>query len=156
VIAAKPLTRPAICRYLDTRRIPYEIANKHCEEVEFKLKNMISFAGRFENNLGGSELRNEDFKCSDALKNITVIKHNNNRKNMPSFECFFCNVFKPNCNTKSILLTDKFPCAKLAFILFKKSGKAMEKFDTIHLYLNCDSRGKKHMLQALQWLKKLG
>lgn len=37
VIAAKPLTYPALCRYLDTRKIPFELANKYCKEVEFEL-----------------------------------------------------------------------------------------------------------------------
>lgn len=37
VIAAKPLTHPALCRYLDIRKIPFEIANGYCKEVELSL-----------------------------------------------------------------------------------------------------------------------
>ncbi|GEO11789.1 hypothetical protein [Segetibacter aerophilus] len=31
VIAAKPLAHPALCRYLDTRKIPFKLGNKYCK-----------------------------------------------------------------------------------------------------------------------------
>jgi len=44
VIAAKPLTNPALCRYLNTRKIPFEIAEKFCKEVDFELYGKQYFA----------------------------------------------------------------------------------------------------------------
>ncbi len=68
VIAAKPLTNPALCRYLDDRKIPLEIADKYCKEVDFELYGKQYFAIGFENKSGGFELRNKHFKGSSSLK----------------------------------------------------------------------------------------
>jgi hypothetical protein len=62
VIAAKPLTHPSLCRYLDDRKIPLDVAEKYCHEVEFELNGKQYFAIGFENKSGGFELRNEHFK----------------------------------------------------------------------------------------------
>ena len=58
VIAAKPITHPALCRYLDARKIPLEIAKKYCKEIDFELHNRRYFAIGFENKSGGFECVN--------------------------------------------------------------------------------------------------
>ena len=72
VIAAKPITHPVLCRYLESRKIPLEIAEKYCKEIDFELHNKKYFAIGFENNSGGFELRNEHFKGSSSPKNVTT------------------------------------------------------------------------------------
>ncbi len=77
VIAAKPLTNPALCRYLKDRKIPVEIAKKYCKEVDFELSDKRYFAIGFENKSGGFELRNALFKGSSSPKDITQISFSN-------------------------------------------------------------------------------
>jgi hypothetical protein len=89
VIAAKPLTSPSLCRYLDERKIPFEIAKRYCKEVDFELYGNRYFAIGFENNSGGFELRNRHFKGSSSPKDITVIKSENCSQNIAAFEGFF-------------------------------------------------------------------
>jgi DNA primase len=71
VIAARPLTNPSLCRYLDDRKIPFEIAEKFCKEVNFELNGKQFFAIGFENKSGGFELRNQLFKGSTSPKDVT-------------------------------------------------------------------------------------
>ena len=72
VIAAKPITHPALCRYLKTRKIPFEIAEKYCKEVHYELYGKKYFAIGFKNNAGGFELRNAHFKGSSSPKDISL------------------------------------------------------------------------------------
>jgi hypothetical protein len=62
VIAARPLPLPALCRYLNQRKIPFEIAKKYCKEVEFELKKRRFFVIGSENKSGEFELRNRRCK----------------------------------------------------------------------------------------------
>lgn len=59
VIAAKPLTNPALCLYLSERKIPLGIAERYCKEVLFEMYDKRYFAIGFENKSGGFELRNQ-------------------------------------------------------------------------------------------------
>lgn len=68
VTAAKPLTNPALCRYLTTEKYPFESARKYCKEVDFDLHDKRYFSIGFENKSGGFELRNEHFKGSNSPK----------------------------------------------------------------------------------------
>jgi DNA primase len=88
VIAAKPLTHPSLCRYLDDRKIPLELAKRYCQEVEFELYDKQYFAIGFQNKSGGFELRNEHFKGSSSPKDFTLIKQNNSG-HIAVFEGFF-------------------------------------------------------------------
>ncbi len=73
VIAAKPLANQILCRYLDIRKIPIEIAKKYCKEVDFELHNKKYFAIGFENKSGGFELRNQYFKGSSSPKMLQLL-----------------------------------------------------------------------------------
>lgn len=58
VIAVKPLTNPAICRYLNARKILLKIAYKFFKEVNFELLDKRYFATGFEKKSGKFELGN--------------------------------------------------------------------------------------------------
>jgi len=88
VIAAKPLSHPLLCSYLDRRKIPLEIANKYCRQVDFEMYDKKYFAIGFENNSGGYELRNEYFKGSSSPKDVTEISFSG-AKRIAVFEGFF-------------------------------------------------------------------
>jgi hypothetical protein len=99
VIATKPLTNPALCRYVNARKIPLEIAKQYCKEVDFELYNKKYSAIGFENTSGGFELRNEHFKGSTSPKDVTQIS-TAEAKDISVFEDFFSFLSYQGSSTK--------------------------------------------------------
>ena len=149
VIAAKPLTHPTLCRYLDDRKIPVEVAKKYCKEVDFELNKRKCFAIGFENKSGGFELRNSLFKGSSSPKDVTQIS-TPVAKEISVFEGFFSflsyQILQQNNNH---LLTNFLVLNSLSF--FEKSRELMEKNEKVHLYLDRDEAGIKNTQKALKW-----
>lgn len=153
LIAATSITNPALCRYLDDRKVPPDIARKYCKEVHYSLYGKHYFAIGFPNNSGGYELRNAYFKGCVAPKDVTtfVIK---NAKEIGVFEGFFSFLSylkiiqnQPEKTNRNFLILNS-----LSF--FKKSREIMEKYTAIHLYLDRDSAGRKCTEDALKWSSK--
>jgi DNA primase len=82
----RALEHPALIGYLESRAINIDIAKKYCREVNYTITHLGRhypyFAVGFENNLGGWELRNKNFKgCvspkfpyfSDKVSNTVMI-----------------------------------------------------------------------------------
>jgi hypothetical protein len=151
VIAAKPITHPALCRYLMTRKIPLGIAEKYCKEVYYELNDKKYFAIGFKNNGGGYELRNAHFKGSSSPKDITFFE-DYKAKEVAIFEGFFSFLSYQTIHEKSIQLTNVLVLNSLSF--FEKSRSIMENYQTIDLYLDRDPAGIKNTLRALEWDKK--
>ena len=61
----------ALVKYLNSRKIPLEVAQSFCQEVWFSLNNKIYFSIGLKNDAGGYELRNKFFKCSTSPKTIS-------------------------------------------------------------------------------------
>src|SRR5699024_11936401 len=87
VIPASHITNPALCRYLDDRNIPLDIAKKYCEEVHYSLYGHHYFAIGFKNNAGGYELRNAHFKGCISPKDVTTFT-GKSAKEVAVFESF--------------------------------------------------------------------
>jgi DNA primase len=152
VIAAKRLTHPLLCRYLDDRKIPLEVAKKYCQEVEFELYTNKYFAIGFENKSGGFELRSEHFKGSSSPKDVTLIEGDNSN-NIAVFEGFFSFLsYQTLLQNNPSGLTNFLVLNSLSF--FEKSLKIMEQHEQIHLHLDGDNAGFKHTNRALQWSEK--
>ncbi len=113
VIAAKPITHPALCRYLESRKIPFEIAEKYCKEVHYELYDKKYFAIGFQNNAGGFELRNAHFKGSSSPKDITFFEFPR-AKEVAVFEGFFSFLSYQTLHQKNTT-TDKFSCPEFPF-----------------------------------------
>src|SRR5664280_2830063 len=158
VIAAKPLTHTALCRYLTTRKIPLRIAEKYCNEVYYQLYDKKYFAIGFKNNAGGYELRNANFKGSSSPKDITFFE-TSQAKEVAVFEGFFSFLSYQTIHEKNIMLT-KLPDRQSGFLIlnslsfFEKSRPVMEKHEAVNLYLDQDPAGIKNTLKALEWDKK--
>jgi hypothetical protein len=149
VVAAKPLTHPSLCRYLDDRKIPLDIATKYCHEVEFELNAKRYFAIGFENKSGGFELRNEHFKGSSSPKDVTLIEQKNSNY-IAVFEGFFSFLsYQTLHQNNPAQLTNFLVLNSLSF--FEKSREIMEQHQQINLYLDRDNAGIKHTLEALKW-----
>ncbi len=148
MIAARPLTNPSLCRYLNERKIPFEIAKKYCKEVEFELNGKQYFAIGFENKSGGFELRNRLFKGSSSPKDVTLINYPD-CKNIAVFEGFFSFLSYQTLQQKNNPLTNFLILNSLS--LFEKSRSIMEEHGKINLYLDRDQAGLKQTQNALKW-----
>ncbi|MBW7892955.1 MAG: DNA primase, partial [Chitinophagaceae bacterium] len=74
-------------KYLHSRRINRDIADKYLKEVQYKIGDKTYYALGFKNDAGGYELRNASFKGSSSPKDITFI--DNGAKDVAVFEGFF-------------------------------------------------------------------
>jgi hypothetical protein len=151
VIATKPLTHPALCRYLETRKTPLELAEKFCKEVHYELYDKKYFAIGFKNNAGGYELRNAHFKGSSSPKDITFFEAHR-AKEVAVFEGFFSFLSYLALHKINTPLTGFLVLNSLSF--FERSRPVMEEHQAIHLYLDQDEAGRKNTLKGLEWDKK--
>ena len=151
VIAAKPLTSPALCRYLQYRKISLEIANRYCKEVDFELNDKRFYAVGFENKSGGFELRNQHFKASSSPKDVTQIRISG-AKEVVVFEGFFSFLSYQTLHQKDIDLTNFLVLNSLSF--FEKCRQLMEENQKIYLYLDRDEAGIKNAQRALKCNQK--
>lgn len=151
VIASKPLTNPVLCRYLDERKIPFEVAEKFCKEVHFELKGRQNFAVGFENRSGGFELRNSVFKGSSSPKDVTQIEISG-AKEVAVFEGFFSFLSYQTLHQKNAALTNFLVLNSLSFL--EKRRQLMEENQKVYLYLDRDEAGIKNTQTALKWDKK--
>ncbi|HVG16879.1 MAG TPA: toprim domain-containing protein [Chitinophagaceae bacterium] len=154
VIAAKPLTNAALCRYLEVRKIPLEVAKSYCKEVDFELNLKQYFALGFENNSGGFELRSAHFKVSTSPKDVTLYS-TGDAKEISVFEGFFSFLsYQALQGNNHLPLTNFLVLNSLSF--FEKSRELMEKNEKIHLYLDRDKAGIKNTIGSLKWNSKYG
>lgn len=145
VISAKEISSLVLIRYLHKRRIPIEIANKFCKEIDYELYGKRYYALGFKNDAGGYELRNEKFKASSSPKDITLLK--NSSENLTVFEGFFnflsyLTIHKQQEQPKTDLLI----LNSTAF--FEKSLPLMQSYKSKHLYVDCVTAGQKCIQKA--------
>jgi CHC2 zinc finger/Toprim-like len=155
IMDCREIADPELRKYLHDRHIPLLIANRFCSEIEFELYGKKQLAIGFENDLGGYELRNSDFKGSSSPKTVTLLK--NNPSTISVFEGFFDFlsfqtellydrklIQSPPNNQESYLVLNS-----LAF--FEKNRTPIENYQCINLYLDRDESGLKTTSQALTW-----
>ena len=149
------ISNPALISYLQERCIDLEIADRFCSEIEFELYGKRQTAIGFQNDLGGYELRNADFKGSSSPKSSTIIANQTDRLSV--FEGFFdflsFQTSQKITIDKDLVLTkvqDSFLILNsLAYL--EKSRKEMEQYPRIHLYLDRDTAGREVTKKALTW-----
>jgi hypothetical protein len=140
VISSYPLTK-----YLQSRRINEQIANKYCQEVRYKRAGNIYYAIGFKNDRGGYELRNEKFKGGSAPKDVTTI--GNGGKDLAVFEGFFDFLsFQTLTRNQDAAVRNFLILNSAAF--FEKSLPFMQEHRRVHLFLDTDRTGEKYTLQA--------
>lgn len=159
IISSAEINNQTLRNYLQSRQIPLDIAKQFCREVRFELYGKKHLAIGFQNPAGGYELRNYYFKGSSTPKEPRLIIQNA-EKELAVFEGFFSFLsFKtlkqinekmgielPKLHTDSLILNS------LSF--FEKSRELMEKYSTVHLFLDRDKMGKQNTQQAIQWSDK--
>lgn len=159
IISSAEITNQTLRNYLQSRQIPLSIGNQFCREVMFELYGKKHLAIGFQNPGAGYELRNYYFKGSSTPKEPRLINQNAG-KELAVFEGFFSFLsFQTlhQANTKSSielpkLHTDSLVLNSLSF--FEKSREIMEKYRTVHLFLDRDKMGMSKTEQALKWSGK--
>lgn len=157
VIRVYFLSSYSLCRYLEQRQIPRELADKHCREIRYTLNEKAFYAIGFLNDSGGYELRNTYFKGSSSPKDITFI--NNHAPEIVVFEGFFNFLsFLTYHQTASLLgkENEEFTVQKANYLIlnslsfFEKSLSLMQQHRIVHLYLDRDTAGINCTRQALK------
>ena len=74
VTEVRPLYAYPLKNYLHERSIPVAVANKFCKEVSYEINGHSYYGIGFQNDAGGWEIRNQNFKLSSAPKDITCLR----------------------------------------------------------------------------------
>ena len=159
IISSEDINNQTLRNYLQSRQILLDIAKQFCQEVSFELYGKKHLAIGFQNPGGGYELRNHYFKGSSTPKEPRLISQTA-EKELSVFEGFFSFLsFQTLQQTKEKLAvelpklhTDSLVLNSLSF--FEKSRELMEKYSTVHLFLDRDKMGISNTEQALKWSGK--
>jgi hypothetical protein len=145
------ISSPHLIRYLEKRKIPVDIADRHCREVRYELNSKIFYGIGFKTDSGSYEIRNPFLKLASSPKSITTIC--NNSKNLTVLEGFFDFLSYQVMNQKNILSSSDFIVLN-SLSFFEKSRPAMEKYERVHLYLDNDKAGQNYSRLAISWGNK--
>jgi hypothetical protein len=155
----REITAPPLLQYLQTRKIPLQIAKFFCKEIDFMLYGKMHTVIGFKNCDGGYELRNNYFKGSSSPKNITIID-NKLSKSIKVFEGFFSFLSFQTLRFENKQLFDGKKIEKDNFLIlnslafFEKNRVLMEQYEEIHLYLDNDISGGRSVQKATEWSNK--
>ncbi len=146
ILSVQDINAYPLLRYLQSRRISNDIAQKYLKEVHYQIGDKTYYALGFRNDGGGYELRNEHFKGSSSPKDVTLIDNGTN--NLAVFEGFFNFLSYQNmCQKQQEPLRNFLILNSTSF--FEKSLPIMQEHKQVHLYLDNDKTGNKCILHAL-------
>ncbi len=153
VIAASPVTNPALCRYLHNKGISLKVARAYCKEIRYRIDEKISSAIGFLNDSMGYELRSSSFNGAISPRNITTIPGSNSGEVavFEDFISFFS--YLELLERKIIELPDFHGCFLILNRLTSLPGsrRILDRFQTIHLFLDNDEAGSFATEKAILW-----
>ena len=129
--------------YLLSRKIPVAIANLFCREVDFDLYDKKYTVIGFPNSAGGYELRSANFKGGSSPKDVTVFGKDLS-KEIHVFEGFMDFLSYQVIHQRKLTMLPK---QQPNFLIlnsigfFEKMKERMEKYPSVHLYLDRDNKG---------------
>lgn len=142
-VKVKPLSHPALLRYLRERGIPLGIATANCVEIHYRLHDKQYFAVGFPNEDGGYEIRNKFFKGSIPPKAVSLIRNGSTTVNVyEGFVDFLSGLMLGYGRTEDNLVLNS----------VANKGKAyrhLDGYETIKCWLDNDKAGQQ-CLEALQ------
>jgi hypothetical protein len=148
ILRTGSIASQSLSRYLQTRKIPLDIAARTCQEVDFTLYGKPQNAIGFPNRSGGYELRSEHFKGSSSPKDISFIDQRPDE--IAVFEGFFDYLSFATLNSNNQApLTISLVLNSLAFL--ERSRSLMEQYSRIYLILDQDAAGVAITAKALHW-----
>jgi len=133
----------ALKEYLEYRRVPLEIANRFCKEVDFLLYDRKYTVIGFQNIAGGFELRSAQFKGSSSPKDVTELGQDLS-KEILVFEGFVDFLtYQAIHQAKFLMLPKQQPnfliLNSIGFL--EKMKLKLSQYPSIHLYLDRDKKG---------------
>jgi hypothetical protein len=141
----------ALKEYLDYRRIPLEIANRFCKEVDFHLYDRKYTVIGFQNSAGGFELRSASFKGSSSPKNVTELGQDLS-KEIAVFEGFMDFLSYQVIHQARFIMQSQ---QQQNFLILNSIGflekmkPKLEQYHSISLYLDRDKKGIEVTTDAL-------
>lgn len=150
------ISNSVLKQYLESRQIPLAIADRFCKQVRFSLYGKKYEALGFKNSAGGYELRTPNFKGSSSPKNVTLFGKDLS-KEILVFEGFIDFLsYRTIHQRKFIMMTKQQPNFLVlnSIGFFEKMKVQLEKYSSIHLYLDRDNKGQSVSKEALAISKK--
>lgn len=138
VLSTGALTSRSLIRYISSRCVFEEIANRYCQQVNYKIGDRRYFALGLRNDSGGYELRNSFSKIASSPKDITTI--NVGASTVSVFEGMFdflsykTMIAPTNGEPENHVILN-------SISLFERSRPFLESHDRINLFLDRDTAG---------------
>lgn len=154
--ARSPIRLSPLKDYLQDRRIPLEIANQFCKEVDFNLYDRKYTVIGFPNSAGGYELRSANFKGSSSPKDVTLIDKDF-PKEIAVFEGFMDFLsYQAIHQPKLILLPKQQPDFLIlnSIGFFEKMKLRLEQYTSVRLFLDRDNKGLEITKEAMALSRK--
>ena len=154
--ARRPIRLLSLQDYLQVRKIPLEIANRFCKEVDFNLYDRKYTVIGFQNSAGGYELRSANFKGSSSPKDVTLIGKDFS-KEIAVFEGFMDFLsYQAIHQSKLILLPKQQPDFLIlnSIGFFEKMKLRLEQYTSIRLFLDRDNKGLEFTKEAMALSRK--
>ncbi len=154
--ARRPIKLLSLQDYLQVRKIPLEIANRFCKEIDFSLYDRKYTVIGFQNSAGGYELRSANFKGSSSPKEVTLIGKYIS-KEIAVFEGFMDFLsYQAIHQRKFIMLPKKQPNFLIlnSIGFFEKMKLRLEQYTSIRLFLDRDSKGLEVTKEAMALSRK--
>jgi DNA primase len=139
IVKVQDITHSALIQYANSRGISLLVLKTYCKEVWYRCKNTQFFAIGLRNNKNGWELRNKIFKNSSSPKSYSYIQNNN--KQLIILEGMFDLLSLAVLNSSILEVSDVVVLNSIAFV--KDIEKMIPKYESVHLYLDNDTSGKK-------------
>jgi hypothetical protein len=146
-----PITSIALLSYLKERKIPLHIAEQYLSEVNYKIGDKTYYALGFKNDVGGYELRNQNFKGSCSPKGPTFV--DKGAKDLAVFEGFFDFLSCCVMHDKLLVRPHNFLILNSASF-FERCLPKMQIHNRVRLFLDNDKTGTKCVEYALSLDRK--
>ncbi|MFB9844096.1 toprim domain-containing protein [Mucilaginibacter ginsenosidivorans] len=142
----RPLYAYPLKNYLHERSIPISVADAFCKEVSYEVAGRSCYGIGFQNDAGGWEIRNKNFKRSSSPKDITCLVHGAAAAHV--FEGFMDFLSWRTLHP----YTD--PCSADVLVLngaglFERALPFLERHERVHLWLDRDVTGLAYRDYAL-------
>ncbi|TDN80379.1 CHC2-type zinc finger protein [Salegentibacter sp. 24] len=139
VLRVEALKHRALIGYLESRKIPIEVARVYCVQVWYQYKDRQFYAIGLRNNRGGWELRNKYFKNSSSPKTYSFIQ--NDSRQLIVTEGMFDFLSLATIEETLVNSSDAIVLNSLAFV--DRIKGLLLKYERVFLYLDNDAAGKK-------------
>ncbi|MES2378469.1 MAG: toprim domain-containing protein [Bacteroidota bacterium] len=146
VSEVRPLYAYPLKNYLHERSIPVAVADAFCKEVSYVIGSRKYYGIGFQNDAGGWEIRNQNFKQSSAPKDITCLGSGTGAVNV--FEGFMDFLSYVTLHPYQDLRSVDFVVLN-GVGLFDRAVPFLEQHSSVHLWLDRDVTGLAYRDYAL-------